>query len=228
MHSAYSTVSSGFEKSIFKYWMFFAVISTPYKYIKRNFFNLLNFTLHFPTNDILLHRCKNYIILMVETITNQSLSLTQNFNLHLIDPSWTEFFQEQIKQKYFNDLFELIDSSISDDAIETALYWHDQFDELFCGWILKNMIYRDEIVIYRVISADPAGSRHFLVNLKERLRREFKQEEVPSYPKLVAKKPCCVKCKETDEKQFSQRLNGNGYQSYCKQCMKDYRDIHRS
>jgi hypothetical protein len=40
------------------------------------------------------------------------------------------------------------------------------------------MIYRDEIVIYRVISADPSGSRHFLANLKAHLRREFKQEEI--------------------------------------------------
>jgi len=39
---------------------------------------------------------------MAETTTNQSL--IQNFKLDLIGPSWTEFFQEQIKQKYFNDL----------------------------------------------------------------------------------------------------------------------------
>jgi uracil-DNA glycosylase len=39
---------------------------------------------------------------MVETELNQSLY--QSFNLHLVDPSWNEFFQEQIKQKYFTDL----------------------------------------------------------------------------------------------------------------------------
>lgn len=39
---------------------------------------------------------------MVETELNQSLY--QNFNLHLVNPSWNEFFQEQIKQKYFTNL----------------------------------------------------------------------------------------------------------------------------
>ena len=45
-------------------------------------------------------------------------------------------------------------------------------------WKFGNITYRDEIVIYRVISQDSAGSRAFLANLKERLKREFRQEEI--------------------------------------------------
>ena len=40
------------------------------------------------------------------------------------------------------------------------------------------MTYRDEIVIYRVISQDAAGSRAFLAGLKQSLKREFQQEEI--------------------------------------------------
>lgn len=39
---------------------------------------------------------------MVEATFNQSSY--QNFDFHLIDPSWNEFFQKQIKQKYFTNL----------------------------------------------------------------------------------------------------------------------------
>ncbi len=45
-------------------------------------------------------------------------------------------------------------------------------------WKLGNVTYRDEIVIYRVISQDPVISRDFLANLKERLKREFQQHEI--------------------------------------------------
>jgi hypothetical protein len=45
-------------------------------------------------------------------------------------------------------------------------------------WKFGNVTYRDEIVIYRVISQDPATSRDFLANLKERLKREFQQQEI--------------------------------------------------
>ena len=40
------------------------------------------------------------------------------------------------------------------------------------------MTYRDEIVIYRVISQNPAKSRDFLANLKEHLKQEFQQQEI--------------------------------------------------
>jgi hypothetical protein len=45
-------------------------------------------------------------------------------------------------------------------------------------WKFGNMTYRDEIVIYRVISHDPATSREFLANLKEHLKSEFRQQEI--------------------------------------------------
>lgn len=40
------------------------------------------------------------------------------------------------------------------------------------------MTYRDQIVIYRVITEDAAGARHFLTTLKEQLKKEFQQEEI--------------------------------------------------
>jgi hypothetical protein len=40
------------------------------------------------------------------------------------------------------------------------------------------MTYRDEIVIFRVISREASGSRAFLSALKEHLREEFRQEEI--------------------------------------------------
>lgn len=45
-------------------------------------------------------------------------------------------------------------------------------------WKFGNVTYRDEIVIYRVISQDPATSRAFLANLKEQLKNEFRQQEI--------------------------------------------------
>jgi hypothetical protein len=45
-------------------------------------------------------------------------------------------------------------------------------------WKFGNMTYRDEIVIYRVISQDPAASRDFPTTLKEHLKREFQQQEI--------------------------------------------------
>jgi hypothetical protein len=44
-------------------------------------------------------------------------------------------------------------------------------------WRFGEMTYRDEIVIYRVISRDP-GSRDFLASLKQQLKRDLKQEEI--------------------------------------------------
>lgn len=40
------------------------------------------------------------------------------------------------------------------------------------------MTYRDEIVIYRIISQDSVASRDFLATLKEHLKRQFHQQEI--------------------------------------------------
>ena len=45
-------------------------------------------------------------------------------------------------------------------------------------WKFGDMTYRDEIVIYRVISQKPAASRDFLATLKERLKKQLQQEEI--------------------------------------------------
>jgi hypothetical protein len=45
-------------------------------------------------------------------------------------------------------------------------------------WKFGNITYRDEIVIYRVISQDSAASREFLGKLKENLKREFQQLDI--------------------------------------------------
>jgi hypothetical protein len=45
-------------------------------------------------------------------------------------------------------------------------------------WRFGSITYRDEIVIYRVISQDPAGSHDFLAGLKEHLKQEFQQQEI--------------------------------------------------
>ncbi len=45
-------------------------------------------------------------------------------------------------------------------------------------WKFGDVMYRDEIVVYRVISQDPAAARTFLVELKQLLKREFRQEEI--------------------------------------------------
>jgi hypothetical protein len=45
-------------------------------------------------------------------------------------------------------------------------------------WKFGDVTYRDEIVIYRVISQDSAGSREYLSQLKEHLRQEFQQLDI--------------------------------------------------
>ncbi len=45
-------------------------------------------------------------------------------------------------------------------------------------WKLGNVTYRDQIVIYRVISQDSVIARVFLSRLKEHLKREFQQQEI--------------------------------------------------
>ncbi len=45
-------------------------------------------------------------------------------------------------------------------------------------WRLGDVTYRDEIVIYRVVTAKVRPARRFLKQLKEELKRVFKQEEI--------------------------------------------------
>jgi len=45
-------------------------------------------------------------------------------------------------------------------------------------WRLGDLTYRDEIVIYRVISSDPRKAKPFLRALKEQLKVELNQEEI--------------------------------------------------
>jgi hypothetical protein len=44
-------------------------------------------------------------------------------------------------------------------------------------WKLGTVTYRDEIVIYRVLTGS-RGARRFLLRLKDRLKEEFAQEEI--------------------------------------------------
>jgi hypothetical protein len=44
-------------------------------------------------------------------------------------------------------------------------------------WQLGAVTYRDEIVIYRVLTGS-RGARRFLLRIKERLKQEFGQEEI--------------------------------------------------
>lgn len=45
-------------------------------------------------------------------------------------------------------------------------------------WTMAGITYRDEIVIYRVITSDEQAARRFLSALKERLKEEFQQEDI--------------------------------------------------
>jgi hypothetical protein len=45
-------------------------------------------------------------------------------------------------------------------------------------WKFGDITYRDEIVIYRVISQESDSSRVYLRNLKERLKQEFQQLDI--------------------------------------------------
>ncbi len=45
-------------------------------------------------------------------------------------------------------------------------------------WTLAGLTYRDEIVIYRVMTSDEQEARRFLSDLKERLKEAFQQEEI--------------------------------------------------
>ena len=45
-------------------------------------------------------------------------------------------------------------------------------------WTMAGITYRDEIVIYRVITSDEQEARQFLSALKERFKEEFQQEDI--------------------------------------------------
>jgi hypothetical protein len=45
-------------------------------------------------------------------------------------------------------------------------------------WKFGNITYRDDIVIYRVISQDSVASREYLGKLKEHLKQEFQQLDI--------------------------------------------------
>ena len=45
-------------------------------------------------------------------------------------------------------------------------------------WKFGNLTYRDEIVIYRVISQNPIQAREFLASLKGQLKQQFQQQEI--------------------------------------------------
>jgi len=43
---------------------------------------------------------------------------------------------------------------------------------------MADVVYRDEVVIYRVITSDVAPARRFFELLKQQLKRELDQEEI--------------------------------------------------
>ncbi|ETX01401.1 MAG: hypothetical protein ETSY1_07495 [Candidatus Entotheonella factor] len=45
-------------------------------------------------------------------------------------------------------------------------------------WTMAGVTYRDEIVIYRVITSNESQARQFLTGLKEHLKTELAQEEI--------------------------------------------------
>jgi hypothetical protein len=45
-------------------------------------------------------------------------------------------------------------------------------------WRMGGVTYRDEIVVYRVLTSRSTMARRFLARLKERLKRDLKQEEI--------------------------------------------------
>jgi hypothetical protein len=45
-------------------------------------------------------------------------------------------------------------------------------------WTVGDVTYRDEIVIYRFVTTKARVARHFLVKLKEKLKRILKREEI--------------------------------------------------
>lgn len=46
------------------------------------------------------------------------------------------------------------------------------------SWKVGNVVFQDEIVIYRVLAVKQHPARRFLMDLKEELEKEFQQEEI--------------------------------------------------
>ena len=67
---------------------------------------------------------------------------------------------------------------LQDDLLERfeGLTYFPQANHGF--WTFGDISYRDEIVIYRVISQDSAASREYLSDLKEHLKRELQQQDI--------------------------------------------------
>jgi hypothetical protein len=57
-----------------------------------------------------------------------------------------------------------------------ALTYFPQSNEGF--WRMGDVLYQDEIVIFRVLAAKVRTARRFLTTLKEELKRDFRQEEI--------------------------------------------------
>jgi hypothetical protein len=45
---------------------------------------------------------------------------------------------------------------------------------------MAEVVYRDAIVIFRVVTGKPRAARRFLTRLKKRLLRDFQQEDISS------------------------------------------------
>jgi hypothetical protein len=45
-------------------------------------------------------------------------------------------------------------------------------------WKMGGITYKDEVVIYRVLSSSPRTARRFLGQLKEALKKDLRQEEI--------------------------------------------------
>jgi hypothetical protein len=45
-------------------------------------------------------------------------------------------------------------------------------------WTMANVTYKDEIVIYRVLTTKTGSARKFLKRFKEKLKQDLKQEEI--------------------------------------------------
>ncbi len=73
----------------------------------------------------------------------------------------------------------------ADKLLELKKRLLDQFDGLTYFpqaneglWRAGGVTYRDEIVIFRILTADEPDARRFLSQLKEHLKKELNQEEI--------------------------------------------------
>ena len=53
-------------------------------------------------------------------------------------------------------------------------------------WKMAGVLYKDEIVIYRVLSSKARAARKYLAGLKSHLKKEFAQEEILIVERNVA------------------------------------------